>query len=289
MDKNAKMCYAIFMKRGAYMRIHDGKVRDITDFAANKYLQINSCGFQNIEENYTVIRKDGRKDYHILMISGGKCEVFHNGSTYLLTSGNIVIYAPGEEQMYSFKTDSSTMWCHFSGTIIDELMSDCDLSSGIYFFENNKNILDSFSNLIHRFHIPGMEKSSNALLLELIYAIYETKNMSLKNTPDLLLPVLSYMNINYNKQITVDELAKLSGYSKSRFSHRFSELVGTTPIKYLNDIRLKISCQMLISTDMSVTDISISCGFYDSLYFSRVFRKKYGISPSEYRKTNMKN
>ena len=98
-----------------------------------------------------------------------------------------------------------------------------------------------------------------------------------------MLPILTYINSNYNKQITLEELANKSGYSKSRFSHIFSEVTGTTPIKYQNDLRLKISCEMLLSTKASITDIAYGCGFNDPLYYSRIFKKKYNLSPTEYR------
>lgn len=266
------------------MTVWDGNKNDKTNFAADKYLQINSCGFQNTLTEHTVIRGEGRNDYHILLINSGVCEALHKDKLYKLTAGNLIIYAPGEEQKYTFKSESTSLWCHFSGTIVKELLESCNITSGVYFLDPNKIIFESYSNLIQRFHQPGRNKLANASLLELIYYIAEVlTNSEQKNESDFILPILTYINANYNKQITLEELAKKSGYSKSRFSHLFSIFTGTSPIKYQNDIRLKVSCEVLTSTELSISAIAHSCGFSDPLYYSRIFKKKYNMTPTEYR------
>ena len=266
------------------MPVWDGNINDITDFAANKYLQINSCGFQNKLPDHAIIRKKGRSDYHILLINSGMCEVLHKDKLYTLTAGNLVIYAPGEEQKYTFKSEGTSLWCHFTGKIVEELLNSCCISSGVYFLNPSKTIFESYSDLIQRFHQPGREQYANASLLELIYSICDAVNCSdKKENSDLISPILTYINANYNKQITLDKLAEKSGYSKSRFSHIFSEITGTTPIKYQNDIRLKVSCELLQSTELTVADIAFRCGFNDPLYYSKIFKKKYNLTPTEYR------
>lgn len=266
------------------MRIYYGNQFDTTNFATDKYLQINSCSYQNSSPMYTVIREEGRLDYHILLINSGVCEALHKERLHTLTAGNLIIYAPGEEQRYTFKSESSSLWCHFGGKIVEELFNSCGIKSGVYNLSPNKEIFECYSRVIQRFHQPGREKFANPALLELIYCISDAlENPVRNNKGDVILPILTYININYNKKLSLDALAKMSGYSKSRFSHIFSEVTGTTPTKYQNGIRLKVSCEMLSSTDYSINDIAFECGFSDPLYYSRIFRKKYNVSPTEYR------
>ena len=267
------------------MAIWDGNINDKTNFITDNYLEINSCGYQNTLPDYTVVRRNGRMDYHILLINNGQCKVYHNGKSYRLTKGNLVVYAPFEKQEYSFKSKSSTLWCHFSGHIVEELLKSCNISSGVYFLSPNKSILDSYTRLIQQFSLPNKKQFANVALLELIYNISDAINSSTeqKTTSDIILPILAYINANYNKQISLDELANKSGYSKSRFSHIFSETVGSSPIKYQNDIRLKNACEMLTSSNLSIAEISRICGFSDPLYFSRIFKRKHNTSPTHYR------
>ena len=268
--------------------IYDGNINDTTNFTTNKFLQINSCGFQNTSSDFCVVRKKGRLDYHILLIDSGMCEVLHNGILYTLNAGNLVLYAPHEEQKYTIKSGSTTLWCHFTGTAVNEILQSCNITSGVYFFNQRKGISEAYAELIKRFHIPGRKDFANASFLELIYNIKDAQLFQNINEEkhDLLQPVLTYINMNYDKPITVDMLAKQLGYSKSRFSHIFSETMGTTPIKHINDIRLNSACEMLSSTNLSISTIAFNCGFNDPLYFSKLFFKKYKTTPSEYRKSH---
>lgn len=266
------------------MKIYDGDRLDTTNFITHKYLQINSCGFQNAVTDYTLIRRNGRRDFHILLINSGGGEVLHNGMLYTLDKGNFIIYAPCEAQRYTLKRESTSLWCHFTGSIIQDVFNSCYIKSGVYFLSPNDLILESFTNMIQCFHQPSRAKFANVYLLELIYNISDGVTRTIqKDNRNLILPILTYINANYNKQITLDNLAQKSGYSKSRFLHIFSEYTGTTPKKYQNNIRLKISCEMLSATNNSITEIAVSCGFNDPLYFSRLFKKKYNITPTEYR------
>lgn len=272
------------------MTVFDGNIMDATDFTTDKFLKINSCGFQYHDNVQTIIRKRGRKDYHILLISKGRCRVLHGGKMHTLSAGNIVIYVPKEEQMYSYEAESSSLWCHFTGTAVDEILESSGISGGVYAPGNSKAIFESFSNMIRQFHLPGRENFANSAFLELVYNIADGLQNPVQNaSTDALLSVLSYINENYHRQITLSELAKKAGYSKSRFSHIFSEMTGTTPIKYQNDIRLKNSCEMLSSNIYPISEIAISCGFSDPLYYSKIFKKKYGITPSQYRKSILNN
>lgn len=268
------------------MKLWSGESRDRSNFSSSKFLEVNSCGFQNPEPEFTVIRKKGRVDYHFLLILDGICTAEHNKKAFRLTEGSLIIYAPDEPQKYRFETQSRSLWCHFSGIAVKEIFESCNIKSGIYKISNFKAVAEVYSSLIQKFHIPGKENFATATLLELIYLISENLKTSKKSDKsEKLTPVLTYINTNYNKDITLDELSKMSGYSKSRFSHIFSEITGTTPIKYQNSVRLKLALEMLTATQLSVSNIAYSLGFNDPLYFSRIFKKEYGISPQNYRKS----
>lgn len=264
--------------------IYNGEISDTTNFVTNKYIHINSCGFQNTQADYTVVRKNGRQDYHILLLNNGGCQATHNGKEYTLSPGNIMLYFPNEPQQYIYTQSSTALWIHFSGKICSELFNDCGISSGFHKISPKREILDYFTETIRRFNMPGRERFANASLIELIYSVAEAqKNVFAPKTDFGIYAALTYINANYNKQITLEQLSKISGYSKSGFSHLFSSLTKTTPIKYCNGIRLKASLEMLVSTDLSITEIALDCGFSDSLYYSKLFKKEYGISPKEYR------
>ena len=96
--------------------------------------------------------------------------------------------------------------------------------------------------------------------------------------------VMDYILENYASNITLDELAALSGYSKNYFSKIFKDVVGVGYKEYTVLVRLKAAERLLRATNKSVREIATSCGFNDSNYFSTVFQNKYGVPPTQYKK-----
>lgn len=95
--------------------------------------------------------------------------------------------------------------------------------------------------------------------------------------------VLKYLDAHYSEHITVAQLARDFSFEASYFSHKFKEIVGLPPNKYINILRLKAAEDTLVKSDLSVDIVSQRCGFESSNYFIRKFKERYGISPLQYR------
>jgi AraC-like DNA-binding protein/mannose-6-phosphate isomerase-like protein (cupin superfamily) len=95
--------------------------------------------------------------------------------------------------------------------------------------------------------------------------------------------VIQFIHMNYNTNITIDELARVSGYSISHFTHFFKELTGRTPIEYINRHRIYHACDLLKTTDQNVLEISLECGFENVGYFIKTFKKYIGYTPYKYK------
>jgi AraC-like DNA-binding protein len=99
--------------------------------------------------------------------------------------------------------------------------------------------------------------------------------------------VLSYLEQNYAKPITLEELAKSANMSKRSFQRQFKEALNMSPINYLLKLRLQNAEKMLKQTQKSISEIAFACGFSDSNYFTRQFRIKMGIPPTTFRKQGL--
>lgn len=99
---------------------------------------------------------------------------------------------------------------------------------------------------------------------------------------------ISFIEENYSKPLTVDDLANNAGFSKSRFMSIFKEYTNITCKRYINLYRLESSLKLLKDTDNTVLNIAISSGYNNISLFNREFKKVYGLTPSEYRKANRK-
>ena len=100
--------------------------------------------------------------------------------------------------------------------------------------------------------------------------------------------VIEYINNNYQKDLTLNELAKIACFSRVYFCALFKETCGISPMHYLLRKRLENS-QRLLYTEQSISVIASQVGFSSVHYFSKIFKEKFGISPSKFRERNQKN
>lgn len=95
--------------------------------------------------------------------------------------------------------------------------------------------------------------------------------------------ILSYISENYTKRITTQEAADVCYYSCSHFMKFFKQAMGECFTQYLNNYRLRISAQLLVSTNDSILTVSEKSGFENLSYFNRSFKKRFGVTPGQYR------
>lgn len=104
---------------------------------------------------------------------------------------------------------------------------------------------------------------------------------------DKLAEVVSYMERSYAEPLTLSELASIAGYSERHLTRLFVSVFDTCPIEYLRLIRLRKSLSMLTESSMNIAEIAVASGFADSSSYSKLFRRRFGISPSMYRRRRL--
>ena len=95
--------------------------------------------------------------------------------------------------------------------------------------------------------------------------------------------IIDYINENYMNSITIDELADTVNLSKHYFMRFFKKYMGMTCIEYINDYRLNIASNLLLTTRVQITEVAASIGITNLSYFNRIFKKIMGITPQQYR------
>ena len=95
---------------------------------------------------------------------------------------------------------------------------------------------------------------------------------------------VTYFNENYNQDISIENYAQTRGMSVSWFIRNFKKYTGMTPMQFIVSLRVNNAQILLEQTNYSIYEIAKIVGYDDQLYFSRLFRKQKGVSPSQYRK-----
>lgn len=155
-------------------------------------------------------------------------------------------------------------------------------------------------NIIHELEEqrPSYQISARGLLLSLYIELYRIENAESENTPPhgqmvtspepdnalVIAPALDYIEDNYMLQFSIEFLAELCHWSPTHFRRVFHDIMGTSPLDYINNTRIMKSCNLLRSTEESILDISEMVGFHSVSSYNRYFTKIMQTPPREYRK-----
>lgn len=169
-----------------------------------------------------------------------------------------------------------------SGTHMTKLNSDALIHKyieGILFYFNNPSLVN--------------EEILILKLKEIILLLNQTQNApAIREVLANLFNPNSYsfreiIEAHYYSNTTLEELAQLNNQSLSTFKREFKKLYDVSPATYLRDKKLEKSIELLLSTDLRATDIAYECGFANVSHFSKTFKQKYGVSPSNYKMTHL--
>ena len=123
------------------------------------------------------------------------------------------------------------------------------------------------------------------LMSELIQSHIETihdERQYIKKKPIRI--AKEYMQQHYNKPLTLEEISGVVGFNSTYFSYLFKKTTDMNFLECLTTIRIEKAKELLISTDHTIADLCGMVGYADTKYFSKLFKKATGLSPSEYRK-----
>ncbi|HIT89045.1 MAG TPA: AraC family transcriptional regulator [Candidatus Merdenecus merdavium] len=162
-----------------------------------------------------------------------------------------------------------------------------------YLFPKSDDQLHQIANTLFdamRLKNEGYELSVIGNLFHLFGTIFgyhlytEITNIPNKNTKRILQlkNALSLIESNYSSPLTLDDLAKAAGMNAKYFCRFFHEMTHRTPIDYLNYYRIEEACLQMITSDSTITEVALNCGFNDISYFIKTFKKYKGMTPKKY-------
>ena len=118
--------------------------------------------------------------------------------------------------------------------------------------------------------------------IELVYSSQDAKKVT------QIRPAINYIDANYDKPISLADIAKASYMSVSRLAHVFKEQMGITLIDYLTSVRIERAKQLLLATAQNCTEICFQVGYNNQSYFTRTFKRLVGMTPRQFRAGNLR-
>jgi len=248
-----------------------------------------------------IVNKNHHDYYQVVFILGGEGKIIVNDFTYNVKINELYIFKPNvEHSILASKVKSlNTVELKFFSNDITNTVRLNQLAPLVG--DTEQAVHNAFINIINEVKNSDIYSENiinnilNQIILYLTRRLYKKAEQSLKNIAKIdsnvnnqnkepLDDVVNYINMEYQKEIKLNDLAEMIYLSPVYFCSTFKEKYGVSPIQYLQNVRLENAKRLLCNTDESVTEISRKVGFQSIHYFSRFFKTHEGVTPNEYRR-----
>ncbi len=263
-------------------------------------LLVTAVGYYRIRHLETVetLRPEGRGDWQLLYIAKGRGQFFLEEGERWIGKGNVILFRPGRRQVYYYYAADKpeVYWVHFTGNQVAALLGKFGFPQEEFIFniETSPNWQWLYRKMIRelQMHREGYPQILGVTLCQLLLEISryrsEAKQVGAGMT-EMVEEATQYFNDNYNKPISVEEYAQNHQMTPCWFIQNFKKITKLTPMQYIIDLRITNAMSLLQRREYNVAEVALAVGYENPLYFSRLFKKHTGISPSEYRGEAMKN
>ena len=240
-------------------------------------------------------RPKGRVDWQIIYIAAGEGHFILNGQEVVVPAGNMVLYQPKQQQKYFYYgKDRTQVWfVHFTGRQVKSILKHYEIPLDGYILHTG--ISREYEECFRKMRDElikcswGYEEMLTYLFRELMLMIHRRMTEAMPQVSGFIQEEIdrakAYFEEHYNEEISIEQYAASRSMSTSWFNRSFRGAVGTSPMKYILDIRIRNAQVLLETTDYSIANIAAVIGYDNPMYFSRMFRKAKGMSPAKYRKT----
>ncbi len=265
--------------------------------------------YTELPDYYTSFPMHWHEEMEIINVFEGEMEINIDLTNHVIHKGEIAVIKPGE--LHSFRQYKNTQ-CKFlsllfhPGLLYNNLSDSTALRFITPYFENKitgpsiippetPGYQEILNNVDRSFEIydrkqPYYELELKEKLFDLLYLILSqcctanTYQKPLKtSTSRNIKTVIDYIQAHYNTSISISRLAELLNLSEHYFMRYFKAHIGITCIEFINDYRLNMAAKLLSETGKPINEIGTEVGITNISYFNRLFKKKFNVTPKEYR------
>lgn len=202
---------------------------------------------------------------------------------YTLTPGTLFITFPGQKHSIIDNKGFTYLYITFDGPGAQTLLRQFGISKETPVFEGFSHIMDFWITSIRRVHLNNIVILTESVLLYTLSYIDQCKQKGDPHTSPLFDSIIQYIHNNFaDPDLSIVKLANIFGFSRKYLSARFAKNMGVNFTEYLTKVRIEHAIDLLCRKGLSVAEIAVRCGYSDPFYFSKVFKRITGVSPSKY-------
>ena len=248
--------------------------------------------------DFIIDRPNGMKGYIMNLTVKGRGKIFSGEHEFIVEPGDLLLFPPEAVHYYGRADDSNEWyhrWVYFRPRAYwaDWLRWPHEVERVGHIKLADDQLANEFDSLFlnieetHKEIRPMSEQLAMNLLERLLIRCYEVSSLADHAPMDhRILEACQILSASLSAEFSIEELAERVFLSPSRLAHLFREQVGVSIVRWREDQRIIRAKLLLQTTPLPVAVIGQQTGYDDQLYFSRVFKKRVGVSPSEYRKSS---
>lgn len=237
-----------------------------------------------------------RPSYLLHYIIDGSGKFFCDNKEYTLHAGDIFLIEPDVMTFYQadFQTPWSYAWIGMKGNKLPEFFARIgkNHSTPIIHCPKNNKILDIITDILHT-DSSGIKQEfkRQALLFQFFdqispQSLYKNSMVNSNDMKDngYLVKAIEFIQNNYHNYMRVTDVSDHLGITRNYLFTIFKNSIGHSPLEYITYFKLSKACNLLDDSNNTIENVAYSCGYNELSTFSRAFKNRYGVTPSNYRK-----
>lgn len=239
------------------------------------------------------------QNIEMVYVLEGSVELSLNKEVWNLNKGDIFLINANKRHKIISKEEMLLCKIYIDYFLVSEvLQKDYIIFECNTLIKNDKEY-DKLKFIINKMLMEGISKNYKSSFLQksLQYTLLECLSKEFliqtadqwSESEEKISQVLEYINFNYNRTISLNEVATKLYMSDSSFSRFFKKSIGVNFVEYINNVRLSHAVELLLYSEKSITLIAMDCGFSNPSAFNKIFKEYYNMSPTAYRNKNIKS